>query len=689
VCRGAGGQAIPGYILPNQVDPNSSSTFTINPETGDITWDSPTLIGEYNISFLIEEWRSGIRIGYVTRDMQITIVSCTNKAPSIVPIPDTCVEAGDTIHFQVVATDPDNDRMVLTSTGSPFLVSESPAEFAIVRDTFGYIKGNFSWATTCSHIKRNPYQVFFKTVDQSAEVNLFDIKNMHIRVVGPKTRNLAATPLGKNIRLSWSPNRCNNALSYKIYRRNGFYGFVPGKCETGVPAYTGYKLIHEVAAPDTIFTDGDQVPGLANGVDYCYMVVAVYPDGAESYASEEVCVRLKKDIAVITNVSILKTSSFEGEVYLAWSKPTEIDTIQAPGPYKYLIYRANNLLGQNMTLIDSLNSLDDTTFLDHGVNTLDNPVSYRIDLYNDSTELRFLIGPSQVTSSVFIVPEPKDKKVIIRFNFSVPWMNTSFVIYRLNNLTQAFDSIGTTNQTFYADSGLINGQSYCYKVKSTGSYFTPGITDPLINFSQETCSIPADNESPCPPELTVEPDCDKSSNILRWSNPNLSCASDVKGYYIYFRPPLMPELVLLDSISGASVTTYTHNLHSSIAGCYTVRAIDSTGNISIMSDTVCIDSDTCGGYHLPNVFSPNSDNFNDLFIPYPFSSVEKIDLQIFNRWGRLVFKTSDPLINWDGKVLGTNQEAPEGVYYYVCDVYEIKLEGTFKRTIRGSVTIIR
>jgi hypothetical protein len=68
-------------------------------------------------------------------------------------------------------------------------------------------------------------------------------------------------------------------------------------------------------------------------------------------------------------------------------------------------------------------------------------------------------------------------------------------------------------------------------------------------------------------------------------------------------------------------------------------AADSMGNRSVMSDTVCIDSDTCGGYRLPNVFTPNGDDYNDYFIPYPYSSVEKIDLQIFNRWGMLVYKT--------------------------------------------------
>jgi gliding motility-associated-like protein len=688
-CKGIGGEPIPGYILPNLVDPNSTGTFSMNAVTGDITWDSPTLQGEYNIAFMIEEWRNGIKIGLITRDMQITIVSCQNQAPEISPIADTCVTAGDTLQFKVFATDPDNDKIELTATGSPFLISTSPAEFAILLDTTGETIGHFFWKTDCLHIKRNAYQVFFKAVDQSTEVNLFDVKNMYIRVVGPKTENLSVNPLGNNINLNWSPNRCSNAVSYKVYRRNGFYGFVPGVCETGVPAYTGYQLISEVLAPDTLYIDGTQSPGLAHGVDYCYMVVAVFPDGSEGYASDEVCTQLIKDVPVITNVSILSTSEESGSVYIAWSKPTEIDPLQAPGPYKYLIYRSFNFNGDAMILIDSLSSLNDTIYTDDPLNTADSPVCYRVDVLNNTPGNRFVIGPSQVASSVYITFQPGDNKLRINFNFNVPWANYLYTIYRKNEQTQLFDSIASTSNIFFIDSLLINGHTYCYKVKAIGSYSTSGITDPLINFSQEACAVPYDNEPPCPPILTVYPDCDNASNRLAWINPDPSCAEDINGYYIYYKPPNGQSFSLLDSVQGVYDTTYTHKNLLTLAGCYGIKAVDSLWNFSVMSDSVCIDSDTCGGYRLPNLFTPNGDTRNDYLVPFPFTSVEKIDLKIFNRWGTLVFESTDPQIKWDGKISGTDQPAADGVYYYVCDVYEITLQGTIKRTLKGSITVLR
>ena len=125
---------------------------------------------------------------------------------------------------------------------------------------------------------------------------------------------------------------------------------------------------------------------------------------------------------------------------------------------------------------------------------------------------------------------------------------------------------------------------------------------------------------------------------------------------------------------------------TTMAGCYAVTAVDSFGNESKFSKKVCID--VCKDYVLPNIFTPNGDGVNDKFRPGPFRFVEKVDIKIFNRWGMLVFHTTDPEINWDGKIMGTNQLVSEGVYYYSCDVYEHRLTGIEPRNIVGFVTVV-
>lgn len=68
VCKGAGGMPILGYEFPL-----TSNIFKLDSVTGNLTWDSPIMAGDYNIAYLIEEWRQGIKIGSVTREIQIRI----------------------------------------------------------------------------------------------------------------------------------------------------------------------------------------------------------------------------------------------------------------------------------------------------------------------------------------------------------------------------------------------------------------------------------------------------------------------------------------------------------------------------------------------------------------------------------------------------------------------------------------
>jgi gliding motility-associated-like protein len=88
---------------------------------------------------------------------------------------------------------------------------------------------------------------------------------------------------------------------------------------------------------------------------------------------------------------------------------------------------------------------------------------------------------------------------------------------------------------------------------------------------------------------------------------------------------------------------------------------------------------------LPNVFTPNGDGKNDLFVPFPYKYIQDIDLKIFNRWGTLVFQTTDKDINWDGKEQEDGKALSEGVYYYTCKVNTIRLKGIDQVELHGFV----
>jgi len=685
-CKGESGLNIIGYSYPQ-----TSNIFSIDPITGTLTWNSPIIQGEYNVAIVIEEYRNGILLSAITRDMQINIISCNNQPPIISTISDTCITAGETLLFDVFGNDPNDLNITLSATGGPFEVPSSPATFPTVSG-YPVITGTFTWNTECSHVQKHPYYTYFRLQDNNATVNLIDIKVTRITVVAPAPENLVAEPLGTSIRLQWDASICQNAKGYKIYRRVGFYGFVPDICETGVPAYTGYQYIGKTDNwSETIFIDDNNGAGLTHGLQYCYMVIAYFTDGAESYASNEACTSLNKDIPVITNVSIRETDITNGSVFVAWSKPTDIDTILYPGPYEYKIKRGQGFQPVSFEYIHTYTELNDTTFIDTLLNTEVFPYSYIIEFYDNSQTEPVFIGKTIAASSVFLTIEPYDQTLFLNWSENVPWTNYLYSIYRLNSASQEYEFIGTSTTQKYTDTGLDNQTEYCYKVVSEGSYFTDGIIHPIINHSQTDCETPYDMVAPCTPTLIVSPDCELPGNILTWNNPILTCeySGDTDHYNIYFSSTPQGTLQLIHTETNPYTTTFIHQLGNTIAGCYAINAVDSIGNTSPLSSVICIDIDSCSLYLLPNVFTPNNDGFNDYWRPFPYDFVKSIDLTVFNRWGKIVFETNDPEVMWNGKHFQSNQDVSDGVYFYVCDVYELRLSGEQKRTLTGSVTIIR
>lgn len=82
---------------------------------------------------------------------------------------------------------------------------------------------------------------------------------------------------------------------------------------------------------------------------------------------------------------------------------------------------------------------------------------------------------------------------------------------------------------------------------------------------------------------------------------------------------------------------------------------------------------------VPNAFSPNGDGLNDYFEVYT-TLITDFHIDIFDRWGKLVFATDDMGFKWDGK------DMPEDAYSYVISATE--WSGTVVRKV-GTITIIR
>jgi gliding motility-associated-like protein len=114
---------------------------------------------------------------------------------------------------------------------------------------------------------------------------------------------------------------------------------------------------------------------------------------------------------------------------------------------------------------------------------------------------------------------------------------------------------------------------------------------------------------------------------------------------------------------------------------YTVR--NSLGCESTVSRPVKIYS-TCT-INMSNAFTPNSDGRNDFFYPLNALKAQKLDFRIYNRWGQLLFQTSNWKKGWDGTFNGRPQET--GVYVWFL-VYDDPDKNT-TRQLKGTVALIR
>ena len=713
----APGLEVPGYEFPDEATA-CADIFSIDSLTGTITWDVPCEVGIYVIRILIEELRDGQCVGKVNRDMQIEVVDNPNHAPDVQAVNDTCIIAGETLSLVVTATDEDiGQTITLTAAGGPFAVDVSPAVFDS-DPSEGIVEGFFEWNTTCEHIRNEFYTVVFKAEDDfgfgPSSEPLSDQEAWVIYVLAPPPENVVAEAQGNSILVTWdslySCFNTENFLGFTIWRKIGCDTLDFDECQRGLEGY-GYDSI---AFVDTAHRYRDFA--VVHGQVYSYRVTAYFGERSEAapiftynevhgYPSNNGCAELKRDLPIINHVSIRNTDTENGSLLLQWYNPTAeaLDTIQNPAPYEYVIKRsAGFTVGGSSEIVqaftyDFFTEIADTSIIDTLLNTVDNAYAYTIEFYSDG----FLLGSAEDASSVYLTGSPADNRSVLTWDFDVPWENFYYTIFKETTAgSGVFDSLSSVTEPLYVDSNLANGTEYCYKVTAYGRYTAESLPqDTLVNLSQYVCVIPEDKEPPCAPELAVHNICEDDQvsfdppdlkNELSWTNPNLTCADDVIGYYIYYSQLQGGQLVFLDSVLLAESTTYTHNNLESLAGCYAVAAVDSFYNVSELSNTVCVDN--CSDYNLPNVFTPNNDGANDLYTPIlPIRFIAEVDMKIFNRWGALVFETSDPMLNWDGTSGLTGKELEEGVYYYVCYVYEVTVTGVTKveEPLRGYIHLIR
>ncbi len=116
-------------------------------------------------------------------------------------------------------------------------------------------------------------------------------------------------------------------------------------------------------------------------------------------------------------------------------------------------------------------------------------------------------------------------------------------------------------------------------------------------------------------------------------------------------------------------------------GCYIVEAVNEFGCYA--QDDICITLREDYTIYLPNTFTPDKDGLNDVFYVYG-ENFYNLKMEIFDRWGTLLFASGDQRLGWDGSFRGT--PCKQDTY-----IYKVSYTGLDRKTyhLTGHVNLLR
>ena len=170
---------VAGYeYLSDSAYSDSAAVFSLDSVTGALTW-SANMVGHFVASFIIEEFRNGVNIGSMRRDMQFIVIPDTsNNMPQIsnmqsIPTnsggyPYIVLSAYQNYQLHLLASDADvNDVVDMIGFGEAFDLTTAPSTLNVLPTGNGNeIEATLSWTPDISAVRTAPYMTVFRVSDQ-------------------------------------------------------------------------------------------------------------------------------------------------------------------------------------------------------------------------------------------------------------------------------------------------------------------------------------------------------------------------------------------------------------------------------------------------------------------------------------------------------------------------------------------
>ncbi len=239
----------------------------------------------------------------------------------------------------------------------------------------------------------------------------------------------------------------------------------------------------------------------------------------------------------------------------------------------------------------------------------------------------------------------------------------------VNFASQSTDSIGIQNWNWWFENGYGEGshkyEGYCYE--NAGTYDVKLIVENTVGCFDTVEALGLINTFPYPIadfELTPENTTVDNAEITFTNN-----STDAITWMWNF------DDNTLDSVTYEPIHLYSDT------GSYMIEltVYNANGCSSNVYHQVIITP--IENLFIPTAFSPNGDGKNDIL--YVRGYINGMVFNIFDRWGKKVFESTNQSLGWDGYI--NNKPAMEGVYYW----YLITTVDGEKKTFKGDVTLMR
>ncbi len=459
----------------------------------------------------------------------------------------------------------------------------------------------------------------------------------NIPPVMPVMDSVSVGPTG-NIEISWYPSPTKDVVGYYIYENinnawiiiDSVYGINTTSFNlTGASPGTG-SLSFRIA-----------------GFDSCHNV------SAEDNPQHTIYLQQTPDNCTQTNK-------------LSWNKYVDAPPVTGGGGgynlFEYEIYVSIN--GGAYTVL-KINPADSVTYIQTGLSTKETLCYFVVAV--DSVHHNITASSNIICYQVTTPPGPK-----------FDYMRSATVI---NNSTQNqvnwYVDTGAGIQEFIIKRSNEPGTKQVYVGSISAATHTVyySFTDPsadpntqsytYVVYSEDSCSIITDSTQIGQTIYLTASGDNSGTNTLNW-NAYGDWTNGVNKYNI-FRNEDGGAFSLISSVSGSS-TNYTDNVSAIITGQgifgYYVQAMEQQPSTSPLADTST--SNIAYAYQDPRMYIPNAfdpKGVNKVFRPVTvFVDLQNYDFTIYDRWGQLLFETTDPTQGWDGTFHGPLVQ--EGVYIY-------------------------